>query len=87
MEELSRTGISSGLANNHIRKSSGIIFLSNKVLLMYYFISSINKTAYDLNHYILIPISQMFSVTQTDCSASKLDILVIHCCITSYSKT
>lgn len=60
MEEFNRTSISGGLADNHIRKSSGVIFLSNKVLLMYYFISSINKIAYDLNHYILIPIFQIY---------------------------
>lgn len=60
VEELSRTSISGGLADNHIHKNSGVISLANKVLLMYYFNSSINKIACDLNHYILFLISEIY---------------------------
>lgn len=45
MEELSRTSIYGGLVDNHIQKSSSVISLSHKVLLMYYFKYSINKIA------------------------------------------
>ena len=49
MKEFSRIGISGGLGDNHIQKSSDVISLSDKVLLMYYFNSSINKIAYALS--------------------------------------
>jgi hypothetical protein len=46
IEEPRSTGISGGLADNHIQRGFGIISISCKVLLKYYLNSSINKIVY-----------------------------------------